>query len=75
MGLRSRRVHTALRACILSRELPPGHKLPAHTQLAAEYGIAGLTMRHVLASTKTRGWFRASKAAARSSGSGWARAC
>src|SRR3712207_8185736 len=38
-----------------SGELPPGTKLPAHTELAQQFGVAPLTMRQVLARLEARG--------------------
>lgn len=55
LGPRSGRVYTALRERILEGELPPGTKLPPHTELAAEFGVAPLTLRQVLASLEEEG--------------------
>ncbi|MBV9173805.1 MAG: GntR family transcriptional regulator, partial [Chloroflexi bacterium] len=49
LGPRARRVYQALIDQIRSGELAPGTRLPAHTQLAASFGVAPLTMRQVLA--------------------------
>ena len=49
LGPRARRVYHALIDQIRSGELAPGTRLPAHTQLAASFGVAPLTMRQVLA--------------------------
>jgi MerR family transcriptional regulator, light-induced transcriptional regulator len=49
LGPRARRVYQLLLERIRSGELAPGMRLPAHTQLAASFGIAPLTMRQVLA--------------------------
>ncbi len=48
LGPRTRRVYLALRERITAGELPPGAKLPAHTELAAEFGVAPMTVRQVL---------------------------
>jgi CheY-like chemotaxis protein len=55
LGPRSGRVYTVLRERILEGELPPGTKLPPHTELALEFGVAPLTLRHVLASLEEEG--------------------
>lgn len=48
-GPRTTRVYTALRDRIIRGELATDSKLPPHTVLAVEYGVAPLTMRQVLA--------------------------
>jgi MerR family transcriptional regulator, light-induced transcriptional regulator len=48
LGPRARRVYQALLDRVRSGELAPGTRLPAHTQLAASFGVAPLTMRQVL---------------------------
>src|SRR5579859_2908654 len=48
LGPRARRVYQALLDRVRSGELAPGTRLPAHTQLAATFGVAPLTMRQVL---------------------------
>jgi len=55
LGPRSGRVYAVLRERILEGELTPGTKLPPHTELAAEFGVAPLTLRHVLASLEEEG--------------------
>ncbi|HZR99074.1 MAG TPA: GntR family transcriptional regulator [Chloroflexota bacterium] len=55
LGPRSGRVYALLRERILEGELTPGTKLPPHTELAAEFGVAPLTLRHVLASLEEEG--------------------
>ena len=55
LGPRASRVYESLRRSITSGELPPGTKLPAHTELAQQYGIAPLTMRMVLGRLAERG--------------------
>src|SRR5919202_2003535 len=48
LGSRARRVYHVLLDRIRSGELAPGTRLPSHTQLAASFGVAPLTMRQVL---------------------------
>ncbi len=55
LGPRATRVYNSLRRSIAGGELPPGTKLPAHTELAQQYGIAPLTMRMVLGRLAERG--------------------
>ena len=55
LGPRARRVYTILRDSLLSGELAPGAKLPSHTELAAQFGVATLTVRHVLAHLEQEG--------------------
>ncbi len=55
LGPRSGRVYAAIRERILEGELPPGTKLPPHTELAAEFGVAPLTLRQVLANLEDEG--------------------
>ncbi len=55
LGPRSSRVYSALRERILEGDLAPGTKLPPHTQLAAEFGVAPLTLRQVLAVLEQEG--------------------
>ena len=55
LGPRASRVSESLRGSIAGGELPPGTKLPAHTELAQQYGIAPLTMRMVLGRLEERG--------------------
>ena len=54
-GPRAQRVYTALRARIARGELAAGAKLPPHIDLAAEYGVAPLTMRQVLVRLEEEG--------------------
>jgi CheY-like chemotaxis protein len=44
-----------LRDGLLSGEFAPGAKLPSHTELAAQFGVATLTVRHVLAHLEQEG--------------------
>jgi CheY-like chemotaxis protein len=55
LGPRARRVYTILRDGLLNGEFAPGAKLPSHTQLAAQFGVATLTVRHVLAHLEEEG--------------------
>jgi CheY-like chemotaxis protein len=55
LGPRAQRVYMALRDRIIRGELPVGKKLLPHGELAAEYGIAPLTMRQVLARLEQEG--------------------
>jgi CheY-like chemotaxis protein len=44
-----------LRGRILSGELQPGNKLPGHAELAAQFGVAVLTLRQVLGTLEDEG--------------------
>jgi DNA-binding transcriptional regulator YhcF (GntR family) len=55
LGPRARRVYTILRDGLLSGEFAPGTQLPSHTQLAVRFGVATLTVRHVLAHLEEEG--------------------
>ncbi len=55
LGPRTARVLDAVRQRILNDDLPEGTKLPSHSELAAEYGVAPLTMRQVLARLEEEG--------------------
>jgi DNA-binding transcriptional regulator YhcF (GntR family) len=55
LGPRATRVYESLRGSIAGGERPPGTKLPAHTALAQQYGVAPLTMRMVLGQLEARG--------------------
>jgi DNA-binding transcriptional regulator YhcF (GntR family) len=55
LGPRARQVYTMLRDGLLSGEFAPGTKLPSHTELAAQFGVATLTVRHVLAHLEQEG--------------------
>ena len=55
LGPRTRRIFELLQDRIRSGELPPGTRLPAHARLAAEFGVAPMTMRHVLARLEQAG--------------------
>jgi DNA-binding transcriptional regulator YhcF (GntR family) len=48
LGPRAQRVYDQLRERITQGEFAPGVKLPAHTDLASEFGVAPLTVRQVL---------------------------
>lgn len=54
-GPRTQRVYTALHDRIVRGDLPAGTKLPPHIELAADYGVAPLTMRQVLARLEDEG--------------------
>jgi CheY-like chemotaxis protein len=56
LGPRALRVYEALRERIRSGELAPGAKLASHTELAAEFGVAPLTMRQVLSRLEEEGF-------------------
>ena len=56
LGIQGRRIVDNLRRQILSGELPPGTKLPPHDVLAADFGVAPLTLRHALAVLEGEGW-------------------
>ena len=47
-GPRSNRIYETLRERILDGELQPGAKLPRYLELAAEFGVAPMTVRQVL---------------------------
>src|SRR5918997_1698488 len=55
LGPRASRVYESLRRSIAGGELPSGTKLPAHTELAQQFGVAPLTMRMVLGRLEERG--------------------
>jgi CheY-like chemotaxis protein len=55
LGPRARRAHALLHERILAGEFPDGARLPAHTQLAADFGIAVLTLRQALARLEHEG--------------------
>jgi DNA-binding GntR family transcriptional regulator len=54
-GPRTQRVYAALHDRIVRGDLAAGAKLPPHTELAAAYGVAPLTMRQVLARLEEEG--------------------
>jgi DNA-binding transcriptional regulator YhcF (GntR family) len=55
LGPRARRVYLALRDRIARGDWPPGTKLPAHRDLAAEFGVAPMTVRQVLGQLDEQG--------------------
>lgn len=55
LGPRARPVYETLRAHIVRSELAAGTKLPPHTELAAQFGVAPLTMRQVLGHLQQEG--------------------
>ena len=66
LGPRAHRVYSALLERIRSGELSAGTRLPSHTQLAASFAVAALTMRQVVAQLEADGFLVRSAAAARS---------
>ena len=56
LGPRARRIYVLLRDRIVSGDLSPGTRLPAHLILAREFGVAPLTMRNVLAQLEEDGF-------------------
>ena len=54
-GPRTHRVYVGLRERILRGELVPGAKLPPHLELAAEFGVAPMTVRQVLGRLEEEG--------------------
>ena len=54
-GPRAQRVYSALRDRIAQGEFGVGGQLPPHLELAAQYGVAPLTMRQVLARLAAEG--------------------
>jgi CheY-like chemotaxis protein len=54
-GPRATWVYTTLRERLTNGELSAGTKLPSHVDLAAEFGVAPLTMRQVLAILEDEG--------------------
>ena len=55
LGPVARRVYDALRARLASGALAAGDRLPAYVALAAEFGVAPLTVRQVLARLEEEG--------------------
>jgi CheY-like chemotaxis protein len=55
LGPRAQRVYLALRDRIIRGELPVGMQLLPHAALAAEYGVAPVTVRQVLAHLEAEG--------------------
>jgi DNA-binding transcriptional regulator YhcF (GntR family) len=56
LGPKAQHIFEALRHSIQSGKLVPGTQLPSHTELAAEYRVAPLTIRSVLAKLEEEGW-------------------
>jgi DNA-binding transcriptional regulator YhcF (GntR family) len=54
-GPRAQWVYTVLRERITSGEFTPGMRLPSHTELATEFGVAPLTVRQVLSRLEEQG--------------------
>ncbi len=55
-GPRTQHVYDVLRDRIVRGELAAGTQLPPHLELAADYGVAPLTMRQVLAHLEAEGF-------------------
>ena len=55
LGPRARRVYAALHDRIAHGDWPPGTRLPSHRELAAEFGVAPMTMRQVLGQLDEQG--------------------
>lgn len=55
LGPRSLRVLLTLRERIIGGDLPAGTRLPSLTDLATEFGVASLTVRHALARLQEEG--------------------
>jgi DNA-binding transcriptional regulator YhcF (GntR family) len=55
LGPRGRRVYEALRDRIVRGRLEPGTKLPSHRELAADFGVAPMTVRQVLGRLEAEG--------------------
>ena len=55
LGPRARRVYAALLSRVTSGVWPPGTKIPPHLDLAAEFGVAPMTVRQVLARLEDEG--------------------
>jgi DNA-binding transcriptional regulator YhcF (GntR family) len=55
LGPRAHRIYTALRDQIVQGELMPGFRLPSHAQLAVDFGVAPLTVRHALSQLEAEG--------------------
>lgn len=53
---KTRRIYETLRDRILAREWPAGFKLPSHLDLAAEFGVAPMTVRTVLGQLESDGF-------------------
>ena len=55
LGPRARRVYAALRDRVARGVWPPGTKIPPHLELAAEFGVAPMTVRQVVARLEEEG--------------------
>jgi methanogenic corrinoid protein MtbC1 len=55
LGPRSGHIYHALRASIVRGDLAPGSQLPPHLRLAADFGVAPMTVRQVLARLEAEG--------------------
>jgi CheY-like chemotaxis protein len=56
LGPKAQRIFEALRHQIQTDKLGVGTRLASHLDLATEYGVAPLTIRHVLAKLEEDGW-------------------
>jgi CheY-like chemotaxis protein len=56
LGPKGQRIFEALVHSMQNGQLTPGTQLASHTELAADYGVATLTLRHVLAKLEDDGW-------------------
>ena len=55
-GSRSQRIYDVLRERISGGEYAPGVKLPSHREMAIMFGVAPMTIRHVLARLEQEGF-------------------
>jgi GAF domain-containing protein/DNA-binding transcriptional regulator YhcF (GntR family) len=55
LGERSRQVYSSLRERIIGGALAPGTRLPSYPKLAAEFGLAPMTVRQALARLEAEG--------------------
>ena len=56
LGSQAQRVVDSLRSKIRSGQWPSGTKMPSHTALAEEFGVAPLTVRHALSVLEQEGF-------------------
>jgi DNA-binding transcriptional regulator YhcF (GntR family) len=55
LGPRARRVYAVVRDRIARGDWPPGARIPSHRELAAEFGVAPLTVRQVFGQLESEG--------------------
>src|SRR5579875_663214 len=55
LGPRAQRIYNVLRERIIEGTQPEGSKLPSHTRLAEEFGVAPMTVRQVLVRLEEEG--------------------